>query len=353
MGKRTNLWLDGYVEIPMFNVSGKDINISEANSCEENRIEVVTQIAAITRGKDRSNNPKKRYEHLIREAVNNPKVLKKSFIHKQASRVLEFIPVVIKGFPLEFLDKWKIYLGDREFYISTDNFNNYIGRFSYLVKNPKEGNFKIYTNLRTLLNISEIVGVILKPEDIPYNTPEEVKNFKIVKIKAPHFVFDQLYTHTQLSKIAVSERVTCEDDYWLPTDILERSKSYIANISESGLEKLLIEPDNEWLRAISSIALSKDAKEAKEIALRYMLERMSIKDTIKLFKELKYKQEIYNRWSYGLKYKTWYMAGWINDPFRWNHLVLEREGRPDLYKSWVQEATADVAKAIYKLLYEN
>jgi len=297
MEKKIKLWLDGYVEIPTFHIDGREIEISEANSCEEHRIEVVTQIAAITRGRSISKNPEKRYALLLKEAVNNPKKLKESYIHKQASRVLEFIPVVIVGYPLEFMDGWKIYLKDDEIYINTEDFNNYIGRFSYIVKNPKRGNFKIYTNLRTLLNISDVVGKKITPNIIPYNKPEEVKDFKIVKIKAPHFVFDQLYTHTLLSKIAVSERVTCENEYWLPTDILERSKNYIANITKSGLKKLLSEPDNEWLRAISSISLSKDEIEAKETALRYMLKRLSVNSTIKIFKELGYKQEIYNRWS--------------------------------------------------------
>ena len=63
-------------------------------------------------------------------------------------------------------------------------------------------------------------------------------------------------------------------------------------------------------------------------------------------KHLGYHKEIYNRWPNHLKYKTWIMGGYTNDPKAWGHFLLEREVFPDICKSWVQAETKITAEAI-------
>jgi len=353
----------GYVAEPVFRI--KDLGFEDGitsgevkgffgNVNETTRVNIVTQVAAITRGKDESNNPLKRYKKLLAEAAPNPSVIftkpelgSESLITKyekksrnllpyskqeeisievteglKASRVLEFVPVVFK---IKFEnDKVTLNLRNFSFIFSIDDFINRLGRFGYIYDS------KFYTNLRAIYNTG--IGY----DSIPYNTPDETKYFRIFKIRAPHFVFDQIYTHTMLSKVAVSERVVDQDpgefDYYLPDDIVEKIK-------------------NKPHDAIKSFAtLTDDEKENFKEIIRVFTKYMSDEEVKKYLKDLGYKKEIYNRWSYGLKYKTWYMAGWIIDPTAWPHFLLEREAFPNLHKSWVQEDTKRVAENVQKLI---
>jgi hypothetical protein len=82
----------GYVEF---------LDAREANKSEQNRIEWTTQLAAISRGKDKSANPTKRYASLMKEAEGgNP------------SRPFEFLPVVFSKNKNE--DSLKIVTGDKQ-----------------------------------------------------------------------------------------------------------------------------------------------------------------------------------------------------------------------------------------------
>ena len=45
------------------------VKVSEANNNEYNRIKFVTDLASVSRGKDESKNPEKRYNSLLREAA--------------------------------------------------------------------------------------------------------------------------------------------------------------------------------------------------------------------------------------------------------------------------------------------
>jgi len=353
----------GYVARPKFElndlglndgiVDGKIMDIS-SNINETARINVVTQVAAITRGKSKSNNPVKRYQKLLKEAAVNPTITahKKQLISdttmsrnflpldeqeslslvvnkdKNASRVLEFIPVRLKY----KMDGNSVILELRNTTVafSLEKFNNEIGRFSYLHLGY------IYTNLRALINAG------IKYNNIPYNLPDETKYFRIIKLHAPHFVFDQIYTHTVLSKVAVSDRVVEDNDYglkfFLPDDIMER---------------VMKKPHDAIKRyAKFSVNMNDEEYDIQEV-IEIFITRMSTDEVINYLKDLGYKREIYNRWSYGLKYKTWFMAGWINDPMSWPHLLLEREAYPEVYKSWVQEDTAALAKGLSRLIKFN
>ena len=284
----------GYVEL---------IDSSKANLNEEERINFITSIAAISRGKDFSKNPKKRFEHLLKEgAPNSIEETKEKKLY--ASRVLQFCPVYLKELTMK----------PNEFYF----YHNNVLRFSYI------DNTGIYTNFRALYN----VGL-----DIPFNTSEEVKDFVVLKIKAPHFVFDQIYTHSMLSKVAVSERVVKEIDYWLPTDFMERFNKWYSREKDSYFKELY----------------GLDYEEAKN----WIFKNCSTEAFYNLMKNLMYPREIYQRFHYGLKYKEWFMAGWKNDSATWEHLCLQRSAFPQYYIDWTQEQTKLVVEGIKNLIFKE
>jgi len=311
----------GYVT----NEISSNIPITNVNENEENRIKFVTSIAAVCYGKDGSNNPKKRYFSLLKEAA--PNICNEDCNNKKvASRALEFLPVVLdlvedRGIWL-LLDKNKNLIEAFTF----EDLSNKILHFSYIKKiYPDE--YKLFTNMRCLLNAG------IKYEKIPYNTndynKEYLKYFRVLKIKAPHFVFDQIYTHTQLSKISLSRRYVelKPEEYWLPKDfcnkLREKGKIALINKTECKIEKLVLE-----------------------------LLQMSTLEVISLFKELGYKKEIYNRWSYGFEYKEWFMGAWDIPvtSYTWEHFILQRNGRPEIYKDHTQKETQEVVLKIAKII---
>jgi hypothetical protein len=317
----------------------------DINSSRENRINAITSIAAISRGKDKSSNPEKRYKHLLKEAAPNISFYdlidlesKQQKIEKVAGRPLEYCPVVLTGYVKGDIDfdnsilGIDIELGLKDKYITFDyvDFMNEIGRFSYIeyvettsINRP----LIIYTNARALINAG------IKEENIPFNRPLETINYFICEVKAPYFVFAQLRTHGLLSQVAVSERVTEEDEYWLPEDILERLKNndicikLFEQYSTCSLDKLTVE----------------DLVETMLISMPPITAR-------NFLKELGYKQEIYNRWPNHMKYKTWIIGGWLHNPYQWGHFLLEREAFEKILKSWVQPETKETAKAIRTLI---
>ena len=172
----------------------------------------------------------------------------------------------------------------------------------------------------------------IKYEKIPYNknyNKEYMKYFRVLKIKAPHFVFDQIYTHTQLSKISLSRRYVelKPEEYWLPDDfcskLRKKSKTALINKTECERDKLVLE----------------------------LLQKSTL-EVIFLFKELGYKKEIYNRWSYGFEYKEWFMGAWDIPvtSYTWEHFILQRNGRPEIYKDHTQKETQEVVLKIAKII---
>jgi len=305
---------------------------------EKNRVNAVTAIAAISRGKDKSNNPKKRYEHLLKEASPNIDFFElmrleenNETVDKVAGRPLEYCPVVITAFHNVYVDEsgnhiaeLSIPLRDGNLIMSHKDFNNLIGKFSYIEEHV-HNIWSVYTNARTLINAG------IEESRIPYNRPIELINYFITELKVPYFVFAQMRTHGLLSQVAVSERVTEENEYWLPEDIVER-------ISKSNLP----------IRAVMQGSKNKD--EAYERLYQAFFNGISINAGKEILKSLGYKKEIYNRFPSFLKYKTFIIGGWLNNPYQWGHFLLEREAFEKVSSSWTQEQTKEAAKAIRELI---
>lgn len=168
------------------------------NKSIENRY-LVSDIANIAKGGFESNNPKKRFEHLLTESVNEP------------STPLEFIPVVFSN---KDLCKNGIAM--------TDDVCNYF--LSYCVKVSKE-NFEVdyYTNYR---NVSKL-GI----KEIPFNSDSEVANFRIITGQLPYFVLMQLRTHrSRLSFIIETGRKEYEPEYYETEDIRYKDKKDFCEI---------------------------------------------------------------------------------------------------------------------------
>lgn len=134
-----------------------------ANLCQETREKFVTDLAAVSRGKDESKNPSIRFKALLNEAAPNSKSEVNKDFKGFSSRPMEFCPVVIYFEQVYF--NGNIYYkvcdyGDNynEFNldgtIPEDDFINKILRYSYTetVDGLKSKIFRLYTNLRCLVN---------------------------------------------------------------------------------------------------------------------------------------------------------------------------------------------------------
>jgi hypothetical protein len=304
----------GYVEF---------LDAREANKSEQNRIEWTTQLAAISRGKDKSANPTKRYASLMKEAEGG-----------KPSRPFEFLPVVFSKNKNE--DSLKIVTEDKQ---ALDIIR--YGHFSDIEFNESTS---LYTNMRACLNAG------IEYEKIPYN--EEINDFAAFKIKAPMFVWAQIVTHTQLSTESQSDRVAEELDYWIPDDLVEK------------LEKL--ESDNAYIDEITQKVYMDTIELADDIAsgniptthegfVSYMINTASQRDVQALLKALEYPREIWSRAPYYFKMKQFIITGWVNDDNAWPHFLRERnaymnDGGP---KNWTQPETQKYAFGIRRLLEEN
>lgn len=342
------------------------VHVTESNMNEENRIKFVTDLAAVSRGKDASNNPAKRYESLLEEAAPTAEEIdmtdrftndgEKKIYRKSSSRPVEFLPVVIKFMintsgedPLiELYDtKGKQLMdGDEALSYSIVSFSNMIARHSYIK------GCTIYTNMRCLLNAT------IPYDSIPYNTPEELKDFKAIKANIPMFIWNQVpNTHTMISKEAQSDRVAENTKYWLPADFRERVYQYSLKHAYEHKEfeaKEILDKDDYILARYGSYPSLVFAKLTTELlGLRdftqasYLLINGRVEtglsptqyDTQMYFKELGYHREIWSRAMYFFKYKEVVMTGWNNDPKVWEHLFLERSVRPEINKNWTQNET--------------
>lgn len=286
--------------------------------------EVVTSIAAISRGKDKSNNPEKRWEHLLKEAAMGT-----------AGRPLEYYGAVfevvfyshmVNIIPYGILDeKYKIKNMD------TLDFINKIARYSYLSR-LGDDRYLLCTNYRTMLNAG------WKVEEIPPLPEGWYKDgFKIVKIRCPFFVWAQLMTHTRLSKISQSDRVSGSDEYWLPDDIFIRIKNKREELSGTSLY---------YDRVLSNVKLND-----RDSLLNSIINDVSQNDAQEFFKELGYPREIWSRAPYYFKMKTFIMGGWSHDPAVWKNLFLERGVCPEEWnKTWVQKETKEVVEMIKEIV---
>jgi len=295
------------------------LDASLANKDEESRIEWTTKLAAISRGKDKSANPPKRYESLKKEAEGG-----------KPSRPFEFLPIV--------LDRG---VGPVDLGIIRDDDIYRVMKFSH----DKDG--FVFTNMRALINGNA------RYELIPYN--ERIGEFAAFKVYAPMFVWAQIVTHTQLSTESQSDRVTEETEYWLPDDIEERIKNtYGSGVKMIDIEKLAEDvSDNSW--RLTDELLDGSLPEKKEHFKTWMINIAPQRDVQLLLKLLGYPREIYSRAPYYFKMKKFVITGWVNCDDAWPHFLRERnaymdDGGP---KNWTQPETQKYAYAIRQLLEEN
>lgn len=311
-----------------------------ANHNRTTRIEFTSITSSVSRGKDSSNNPKGRYEHLQREAA-----------FGTASRPLEFCGCIINyylkvnrdGKLNAMLDLTRT--GERYIEIDYETFSNKIAKFS-LIRQVTGGTYELKTNLRALLNAG------LKEEEIPFN--KTLDGFRVFKLQIPMFVFNQLVTHTMISKETRSDRVTKLDDakYWLPEDFIERLTNYTGTVEE--IEELIsrdyTNPTPKANRTFKVICnLKEQYLKNKDYVtfIRCMLEQYN-DGLMLMFRVLGYKKEIYQRSMLEFRYKEVIMGAWDHE-LTWRNLLLERGG-DDRWKNWVQPETKKVAEVLAKLL---
>ena len=158
--------------------------------------------------------------------------------------------------------------------------------------------------------------------DNMYNMRQAIKcnfqNYKVgyhnlqfnIRLKVPMFLWSQLMTHTTISKVSQSDRVSTEEEYWYPEGMLEK-----LNIKDFKEDLLDIYPQPK---------------------IQAML------------KEVGYKKEIYQRAPYYFKMKTFIMGAEVINKNTWINLFLERAGLP-ASKNWVQGETQQVVYSIYTL----
>lgn len=286
-----------------------------------------------------------------------------------ASRPLEFCPVVIKYKSVDVMRGHS-----RESYMGLELnrgtlLNLTISDFVNLCKYGILHDNKLYTNLRAIYNflldyfkretthdskcIEEYVYKL-----IPYNTEEELKTFKALRIKVPMFVWSQLMTHTALSKESQSDRVSVEDDYWLPSDIYDVIWNKYIELKDKDeyfdFERYVVEYC-ETAKGLNSqdgrTPIEENIKEANKYLLNLLLNVLPQNQCAGFFKYLGYKREIYSRVPYYFKMKEFIVTGWLKDPNAWGHLLIEREAFQDLHKSWVQKETKEIINEIRKALF--
>jgi len=286
------------------------IKVNESNLNEENRIKFVTDLAVISRGKSESKNPKSTYKRLLKEAAPN-----KIGGENNPSRPLEFGMVVINKENLE-IGSTLVLCCNQEF--TFEDFNRDVLAFSYL----KEGT--LFTNLRAL-----IIGGV-KYENIPYNTIEEMKDARALKLNLPMFSWAQLNTHTRLSMESISDRIVSQDEttnHWFPKDLMRRVNTRLTKwerFKYFGIYFVYLDIDlgyfNMW-----------DKK---------LVDQQTVQD---LYKRLGYDKGVYSRMPYYSKYKSVIATGFRNDPRTWTHLMIERNAFKE-HKNWTDVVIAKYVK---------
>ena len=284
---------NGYVEF---------LNAKHSNSEMGSRVIWTTNLAAISRGNDKSSNPEKRYRALMKEAEGgNP------------SRPFEFMPVIMD-------------VGNIDNYpeLKDENIIRLL-KYSY----ADEQNEKVYTNMRAVIESG------LPLDKIPFN--ETIEEFAAFKIKAPMFVWNQIITHTQLSTESQSDRVAKQEDYWLPDDLIER-------LEREEHRNIVKEYTMDFIGDIFK----------PEEFTRWMITHAPQEKIQNFLRDLGYKREIYSRAPYFFKMKEFVITGWVNDDDAWPHFLRERnaymnDGGP---KNWTQPETQAFAYQI-RLLIEN
>ena len=330
------------------------VRTEEANLNEENRIKFVTDLAAVSRGNSESKNPAVRYKALLKEAAPqlDKEGNKKDILNP--SRPLEFLPIVldIEIYKNE-ITLWNKY--QDSVILPNDNVNAFsmldillLSRHSHFEENFSSGNetvYRCYTNMRALLNAG------LPYDLVPYNSSEELKDFKAIKAMIPMFVWAQVpNTHTMISKEAQSDRVAKNDDYWLPEDFRQRVYDHVQEL-KGKLDRNELQGQDKLLAGVSKNEYDLLLRPSSMLGVITILRDRWSQTTVQgMFKELGYPQEIYSRALYYFKYKEVVMTGWNNDPKVWKHLFLERTAMPEVYKNWTQAQTKKFTQAIKTII---
>lgn len=295
-----------------------------------NWVDIATEIAAVSRNKSESKNPERRFDSLIKEAaLSTP------------SRAFEFLPTILKAniykgmVILDPIRDESLMHQPKSKTLDLNVFLTKIARFSYTTIDSNQSEYLVHTNARTLLKAG------YNYEDIPSIPTWEVDNYKAVRITCPYFIWAQLMTHTALSKISQSDRVSGTDEYWLPDDIINKFYS---------LDNKQIE-DVEWLIKFGNYFQNETEEDFRLGLLGGILATIPQERVQQLFKDMGYPREIWSRAPYYFKMKTFIMGGWRNDPHAWDNLFLERGVFPDRWKkTWVQKETQEVAMMIEKIV---
>jgi len=299
MEKRVSIgeYGNGYIEF---------LDPTGSNANEDARIHWTTELAAISRGKDKSANPPKRYKALMTEAESG-----------RPSRPFEFMPVTMSFNQAEDLG-----IEEHEKAIK-------LAKFSHA--DPKSE--MLYTNMRALIEAGA------EYEKIPYSDDNQV--FAAFRIKAPMFVWAQIVTHTQLSTESQSDRVSEEADYWLPDDLDER-----LDLENNPITR------RDIIRKYSMDYVNPPNGMCAENFVDWMINHAPQSKVQDFLKELGYPREIYSRAPYYFKMKEFVITGLINDDDAWPHFLRERnaymdDGGP---KNWTQPETQEFSFAIRGLL---
>ena len=317
----------------------EDISLEAKSSNRDrwNRIKFVTDCSAISRNKDESSNPKERYDSLKVEAALS-----------RCGRPLELCGVIVNFYHKVGKDGRLYVILDlstdtesKEITMDYHKFANSIGKFGF-IERVDNGMYQIKTNLRAMINAG------IDEKEVPFN--RSLDGFRVFKLEIPMFVFNQLITHTMISKESRSERVTTLDDskYWIPEDFVEKLMSYEVEFKKVAVR---LEGDDELasrtITAMRSLRTqyedSKDYPSFIKIMLMQPADAMSM-----VFKVLGYKKEIYQRSMLELRYKKVIMGAWEHD-LTWKNLLLERGGTT-VWKNWVQPETKKVAEVLAKFL---
>ena len=203
-----------------------------------------------------------------------------------ASRVLEYIPVKLKGKAI------KSYL--RQYVYDTKGFQLF-GFFS---------GHDYYTNARELLNWGwswdEVIEVV------------DFTNYKAVKVTAPYFLYGQASTHTQITSVSHSNRYSDAGlGYWIPNEA----------------KKILKCSQDEWNYIVESFP--------PNILKSQMRDKLGIA-----------RREVYARGADMLQYRVFCLGGYTNNPNAWEHFINQRLHDPHTQKE-MRDLAELISKAIY------
>ena len=338
------------------------VSVLECLTSETALQKYVTDLAAISRGKDKSNNPKLRFNGLLKECSPSGPIGKLKLdvdpVTPRGSRPLEFVPITLRVRVYSYIKDgvssktYNVYNLYEEYVaeVTSSQFYNELIRHGHVIwcgRNNGHEEFIIQTNLRTIVNIGIDYKSFLGSKYGRYRD----QKYMILKIKAPMFVWAQIMTHTQLSKESQSDRVTdTEKDYYLP-------KELHTNLAKN---EEILEKYREYLQDID-LDTEELTEEDRSKLIDFLLNVLPAGECKQFFKDLGFKKEIYNRAMYYLQYKEFVIGGNIDiegGVDGWTNLIKERvhietsEGKV-IHKHWTQKETSELCEIIYRLYDSN